>query len=152
MERSTKEQWLQGSGDLVEAEVEDVPVKGSSVKVRALSARWSAAVQAQLRIEPDGTQQVARLDVPRMELLQFVHGCIEPTFSEAEAELIQEKYGAAFRKVIGKLDEISGLDKASVENAEIRFPAGGETTEGQLEVDGPTGNGSGSAVPTRTGA
>ena len=37
MQRSSKDSWLGGPGDLAEAEVEDVPVAGESVKVRALT-------------------------------------------------------------------------------------------------------------------
>ena len=41
MARSTKDGWLSGPGALAEAEVEDVPVKGQSVRVRALPAAFA---------------------------------------------------------------------------------------------------------------
>jgi hypothetical protein len=37
-----------------------------------------------------------------MELLQFVHGVIDPQFTIDEARLVQEKFGPAFKKVIGR--------------------------------------------------
>lgn len=152
MERSTKDAWLTGPGDLREADVEDVPVAGRSVRVRALSARWSAAVQGQMKLIQEGSEQVARLDVPTMERLQFVHGCIDPTFTEAEAAQVQEKFGPAFRKVIAKIDELSGIDKDAIEGVEARFPAGVEETPGSGGSDGSAAGNGGSDVHVRAGA
>jgi len=125
MQRSTKDAWLHGPGDLREEDVEDVPVPGSSVRVRALPARFSAEVQSQLRLESEGREQVAKIDVAEMEVLQFAHGVIDPVFSIAESRAIQAKYGPAFRKVVGVIDDLSGVDKEAIEAVEQRFPAGG---------------------------
>src|ERR1044072_4344741 len=125
MERSTKEGWLDGAGDLQEAEVEDVPKPGMSVKVRSLPAAYSAQVQSQLKLEQQGREQVARIDVAAMERLQFLHGVGERSVIESEVIQLQQKWGGAFRKVIAKIDEISGIDKEAIENTERRFPAGG---------------------------
>lgn len=130
MDYSTKQAWLDASGDLREADVEDVPVKGQKVRVRALPARYSAAVQSQLKIETQGREQVARVDVAEMEILQFAHGVINPQFSEQDARVIAEKFGPAFRKVIEKIDELSGIDKEAIEKTEQRFPAGGAGANG----------------------
>ena len=151
MARSTKASWLEGPGDLAEAEVQDVPVAGESVRVRALSAKYSAEVQGQLKLTTEGREQVAKIDVASMELLQFVHGCVEPEFSEGEARLIQEKYGLAFRKVVEKIDELSGIDKAAVEAVETRFPAGGAVEDGPADDDVAAGNG-GPDLSVRVGA
>ena len=152
MERSTKDAWLSSSGDLAEADVEDVPVRGQSVRVRALSARYSADVQSQMKLVQQGSEQVARIDVPAMELLQFVHGCVDPQFTEAEARQIQERFGPAFRKVIAKIDEISGINKEEIEKTEARFPAGSPPEEGDRGIDGsPSGDGR-PDVPVRAGA
>ena len=59
-----------------------------------------------------------------------VHGVIEPQFTKGEAELIQQKWGRAFRKVIAKIDELSGIDKEAIEKTEQRFPAGGTGSNG----------------------
>lgn len=151
MARSTKASWLEGPGDLREADVEDVPVAGESVRVRALSARYSAEVQAQLKLTTEGREQVAKIDVPAMELLQFTNGCIDPEFSLSEATLIQEKYGAAFRKVIAKIDELSGINKEEIEKTETRFHSGGETSPGTPDDDVAAGD-RGPDVPVRVGA
>jgi hypothetical protein len=156
MKRATRDAWLTGPGDLAEADVEDVPVKGMSVRVRALSAKYSAEMQAQMKIERSGREAVGRFDIAEMELLQFVHGCVDPSFNEAEARQIQEKYGAAFRKVIAKIDEISGIDKEAIEAAEQRFPAGGEDAARPLVGDGGSAGGlsavGGPDLPVRVGA
>jgi hypothetical protein len=136
MARSTKESWLNGPGDLQEADVDDVPVPGESVRVRGLPAKYSAEVQGQLKLVQQGREQVAKIDVQSMERLQFTHGVIDPTFTEQEATLIQERYGPAFRKVIAKIDELSGIDKEAIEEVEQRFPVGGAEPGGPLVANG----------------
>lgn len=152
MERSTKDAWLQGPGDLREAEVHDVPVPGMSVRVRGLSARYAADMQGQVKVVTQGREQVAKIDAAGMELLQFVHGVIEPTFSEAEARQVQERFGPAFKKVIEKIDALSGIDKDAVENAEARFPVGGGSETRQDLGDGASSGSSEPAVPVRASA
>ena len=128
MDYSTKQAWLEGSGDLREADVEDVPVKGQKVRVKGLAAAYSAAVQSQMKFEEIGGERRAKLDVAEMEVLQFAHGVVEPKFTRLEAKTIAEKYGPAFRKVIDKIDELSGIDKEAIEQTEQRFPDGGGRT------------------------
>lgn len=144
MQRSSKESWLTGPGDLKEADVEDVPFPGESVRVRALSARYSAEVQGQLKLVQEGREQIAKIDVPAMELLQFQHGVIDPVFNESEARQIQTRFGPAFRKVIAKIDELSGIDKDAIEATEQRFQAGGED---EARGAGPDASPNGSAGP-----
>jgi hypothetical protein len=150
--RSTKDAWLSGPGDLREDDVEDVPVPGESVRVRALSAKYSAHVQGQLKLVTEGTTQVAKIDVAEMELLQFVHGVIDPQFSIDEARLVQEKFGPAFKKVIGRIDEISGIDKEAIEATEQRFPSGGVPSNGTPGSDEAAAGDSRPDVPARVGA
>jgi len=148
MQRSTKEAWLTGDGDLREADVEDVPVPGQTVRVRALSAKYSAEVQGQMKLVSDGRDQVAKIDVAGMELLQFQHGVVEPSFGPAEVAIIQEKFGPAFRKVLAKIDELSGIDKEAIEKTEARFPAGGtEPDPGVAVPDGVAAGNGGSDLP-----
>ncbi len=152
MARSTKASWLEGPGDLKQADVDDVPVPGESVRVRGLPAKYSAEVQGQLKLVQEGRSQVAKIDVPTMERLQFVHGCIDPVFTEQEASLIQERFGPAFRKVIAKIDELSGIDKEAIEATEQRFPDGGDAPAGGSVGNGAAAGSGGSDVPVRTGA
>lgn len=152
MARSTKEAWLQGPGDLKEADVEDVPVPGQSVRVRGLPAKYAAEVQGQLKLVTEGREQVAKIDVATMEMLQFVHGVIDPMFTPDEARSIQERFGPAFRKVVEKIDELSGIDKEAIEQTTARFPSGGES-ETRPDVGDETPDGSsGPDIPVRASA
>lgn len=148
----SKDAWLTGPGDLAEAVVEDVPVPGQSVLVRGLSAKYSAEVQSQLKMTQEGREQIAKIDVASMERLQFQHGCVEPSFTAAEAAAIQERFGAAFRKVVAKIDELSGIDKDAIEQVEQRFPAGGTAPERSDLGDGAPAGSAGPDVPVRVGA
>ena len=138
MERSTKDTWLQGPSDLREADVEDVPVKGQSVRVRGLPAAYSneATSQALELITGRRGEQTAHINTEKLEVLQFAHGCVEPTFTIDEARMVAQKYGPAFRKVIEKIDELSGVDKESIERTNAAFQAGGRDEAGADVVNG----------------
>jgi hypothetical protein len=151
MQRSTKDAWLQGPGDLRQEEVEDVPVPGQSVLVSGLPAKYSAEIQGQLKLVTEGREQIAKIDVPSMELLQFVHGVIEPKFTREEAAIVQEKFGPAFRKVIERIDALSGIDKEAIDQTEQRFPVGGEGESGPDVGDATTAGNGGPTVPARVG-
>lgn len=124
MARSTKESWLSGPGDLKEADVEDVPVEGQSVRVRGLPAAYSNQASSEaleMKTGPRG-DQIATVNTARLEVLQFAHGVIEPEFTVKEAEAIAQKYGPAFKRVVEKIDDLSGVDKEAIERAQARFP------------------------------
>lgn len=130
--RSTKDAWLNGPGDLREEDVVvDFPNPGDTVRVRALAARFSAEVQSQMRLQTEGREQVAKIDVAEMEVLQFAHGVVDPEFTVDEARQAQGRMGPAFRKVVSKIDELSGVDKEAIEKAEQRFPDRGARPNGQ---------------------
>ena len=155
MSRSTKSSWLEGKGDLKEADVEDVPVPGESVRVRGLPAAYSNQAQSEaLEMKTIGQTQTATVNTARLEELQFVHGCVEPSFSEGEAHQIAQKYGPAFKKVIAKIDELSGVDKEAIETAEARFQGSRNGSPDKRETRGvPDAPGSSEpAVPARAGA
>lgn len=153
MERSSKSAWLEGPGDLREADVEDVPVAGQSVRVRGLPAAFSNEAQSEaLEMVTKGRDQIAKVNTATLEILQFAHGCVEPEFSVEEAKQVAEKYGPAFNKVVAKIDELSGVDKEAIADANARFQGGGEGEAGPELGDGtPAGNGR-SDIPARTGA
>lgn len=147
MSRSTKDAWLNGPGDLNEDVVEDVPVKGQSVKVRGLPAAYSNEAQEEAlewKTWPNG-QTTSRFSTSKMEVLQFVHGVIEPQFDKAEAERIAQKYGPAWRTIIDKIDELSGVNKEAIEDANRRFQGSDADTErasrnGDGNPDGASGS------------
>lgn len=155
MGRSTIDAWLNGPGDLREADVEDVPVEGMTVRVRGLAAGYSNEAQSEAtELKQVGQAQIVTINAARLEVLQFAHGVIDPQFTVDQAEAISQKYGPAFRKVIAKIDELSGLDKEAIVEAEARFPSGGNGTADSGEAGllaTPTGS-PGSDLPTRAGA
>lgn len=145
MGRSTKESWLQGPGDLKEDTVEDVPKKGESVLVRGLPAAYSNdAIYSAMEVTTTGEgarqKQTAKMNKTRLEAIQFSKGVVEPQFSEEDALLIAQKYGPAFCRVVDRIDELSGLDKESIEATEATFPSGGATPAGDGDVPGRTGS------------
>jgi hypothetical protein len=136
MSRSTKQAWLEGPGDLREADVEDVPVKGQTVRVRGLPAAYSNQASSEaleLKTTNQG-EQLATVNTAILEELQFAHGCVDPTFSVEEARAISQKYGPAYKKVIAKIDELSGIDKEAIESAQAAFPVAERSGNGQTEA------------------
>lgn len=156
MARSSKDSWLKGPGDLQEADVEDVPVKGESVRVRGLPAQYSnEATSKALEMKTvAGGDQIATVNTATLELLQFQHGVIDPVFSFDEAKTIAEKFGPAFKKVVAEIDRLSGVDKQALEDATTRFPASGNGSNGEEAKveDGPPAERSEPAVPSGAGA
>ena len=87
-----------------------------------------------------------------LELQQLQHGVIDPVFNADEARQIQARFGPAFRKVIAKIDELSGIDKEAIEATEQRFPAGGTSPEGPALGDGAPNGSAGPDLHVRAGA
>ena len=156
MKQSSKDAWLEGPSDLAEAVVEDVPVKGQSVKVRGLPAQFSNEAQSKaLKMITDARGgQSATVDVAVMSVIQFQHGVVEPKFTHTEAQQVAERFGPAFQKVVEKIDELSGVDKEAIETETARFQDSLEKPghDGEAEPDGPAAVSSGPAVPSGAGA
>lgn len=155
MARSNKSAWLEGPGDLKEAEVEDVPVKGESVRVRGLPAAYSNQAQSEaLELKTIGNTQIATVNTARLEVLQFAHGCLEPSFSPEESQQVSERFGPAFKKVIAEIDRLSGVDKEAIDNANARFPSGGDgaADDGEEGPDEAPARSRGPVVSARAGA
>lgn len=151
---STKESWLEGPGDLREDVVEDVPVKGQSVRVRGLSAAFSNQASSEgleIHLNERG-QQTTKADSAAVQVLQFHHGVIEPKFTLDETKKIAEKYGTAFIRVIEKIDELSGVDTKAVEKADATFPSDGAGKTGPAVESGASPGDSRPLVSTRAGA
>jgi hypothetical protein len=127
VERSTKDAWLNGPSDLREDDVEDVPTPGQSVRVRGLSAAYSNhAISEALEMKQGRRgEQTGSMNMAKLEVLQFAHGCIDPEFTVEEAQQIAERFGPAFKRVIAKIDGLSGVDKEAAERTNAMFPVGG---------------------------
>lgn len=113
----SKGSWLDGPGDLVEM---DLPIEatGDTVTVRGLSAGQLASIQDQCRtLVADRIE----LDTVRMLALKFMHGVVEPKFTEAEANVISHKWGPAFDLVTSEIDRLTKADQADIDAARRRF-------------------------------
>lgn len=136
MERLSRDALLEAS-DLVEREVE-LPSIGGSVKVRSLPATYSNQASSEalkLITGPRGEQQ-ATVDTAQLEILQVLHGLVEPKLNSIEdARTFATNCGPAFKEVIRVIDEISGVDKKAIEDASARFPVGGAGTNGSDVAD-----------------
>lgn len=139
--RLSKEALLTAS-DLIEREVE-LPSIGGSVKVRSLPAAYSnqASAEALKLIQGPKGEQQATIDTAKLEVLQVLHGLVDPKLNSlAEAEIFAQNCGRSFKEIIRVIDEISGVDKEAIENAEATFPAGGASSNGSdVDVPAPAG-------------
>jgi hypothetical protein len=153
MSRLTKGDLVSRS-DLIEREV-FVPSLEGNVLVRSLPAAYANQAQSEaleMRTDAKGRQS-AVINTVRLEELQVLHGLADPKFeSIEEVRAFGLKNGRAWRVIVEAIDEISGIDKEAVEQANARFQAGGGSAPGpDVDVaDGARDNGS--DLPLRAGA
>jgi hypothetical protein len=143
MPRLTKDALLKAT-DLQTKEVE-LPSIGGSVLVTGLSAAYSNQASSEALEMTTGArgEQTARVNTAKLEVIQAQHGLVEPKLSSyAEAETFAKNCGPAFKKVIEAIDELSGLDKEAITEAQATFPAGGETPGRDDVGDGAAAGGS----------
>ena len=130
MAHLSKDALLKAS-DLVERDVE-LPALGGSVRVRSLPAAYSNQASSEaLVMKTVGRDQIATVDTAKLEVLQALHGLVEPKLeSVEEAETFARQCGPSFKKVIETIDEISGVDKESLRDAAASLPRGGASANG----------------------
>lgn len=135
---------LLSASDLTEKEVE-LPSIGGSVRVRSLPAAYSnqATSEALKLVTGARGEQIATVDTSKLEILQVLHGLVEPKLgSIAEAERFAQQCGPAFKEVVRVIDEISGVDKEAIEQAAATFrPGVGDTPGPDMGDAAPNGSG-----------
>lgn len=145
---------LLGASDLVTREV-DLPSIGGAVKVRSLPAAYSneATSKALKLITGTRGEQIATVDTAELEVLQVLHGLVDPQLNSIEeARTFAQQCGPAFKEVVRVIDEISGVDKEAIEQAAATFPVSGASPSGPDVGDvAPNGSG-GSDLHVRAGA
>lgn len=152
MALATKDALLSAS-DLVE-EVVDLPSVGLQVKVRSLPAQYSnEAITTALKVVTTARgEQQTRMDTAELELLQVLHGLVEPKLNSLEeARVFATKCGPAFKEVVRVIDEISGVDKEAIEQAEARFQGSVGSESGDDVANAPSNGRSRSPVSSGTG-
>lgn len=136
MGRLSKEALL-GASDLTEREVE-LPSIGGSVKVRSLPAAYSNQAQSKALQIVTGNrgEQTTSIDTERLEILQVLHGMVEPKLaSEEEARTFAQHCGPAWHEVIKVIQDISGINEEAAKETEAKFPSGGASQNGQDVAD-----------------
>ena len=129
---------LLGASDLIEREVE-LPSLGGSVRVRSLPAAYSNQAMSEALEVVTGRrgEQTAKVNTAKLEALQVLHGLVDPKLDTIEeVEAFSQKNGRAWRKIVETIDEISGIDKASIEKTNATFQSGGEASGGAVVGDG----------------
>lgn len=109
--------------DIIEADVEEV-FGGLTLRIRGLTAAQSAHVK-QLSFQVKGGRQ-PEFGWAQMEIAQFELGVIEPSFSKDQVLMLHRTSGPSFAKVIAKLDEISGIGKDELREAQREFQEPGQ--------------------------
>ena len=126
-----------------------------TVEVIGLGAGFSNQAQSEA-LEMTTTvrgEQVARVNTAKMEEIQVKNGLLDPKLDTVEeARQFMENCGPAARKIVEKIDELSGVDKKAIEDAEAMFPAGSEEAEGEPEPDAPAPRSDGPVEPVRDGS
>lgn len=145
---------LLAASDLTEREVE-LPSIGGSVKVRSLPAAYSNQAMSEALEVVTGRrgEQTAHVNTAKLEALQVLHGLVDPKLNSIEdAYAFAQQCGSAWRRVVDTIDEISGIDKATVDRTNATFPDSGEGAERSDVGNGARAGDRGSDLPVRTGA
>lgn len=146
MSRLSKDALL-GATDLVQKEVELPTIKGTVV-VQGLGAKFSNEAQSQaMKMTQVGREQIATVDTAKLEAIQVLNGLVDPKLdSLEEAEKFMANCGPAARELVSAIDDLSGLDKEAIAEAQARFPSGGEGESGSDVGDGSSDGSSRPAV------
>lgn len=154
MGRLTKDALLSAS-DLREKEVELETLNGSVV-VQGLGAAFSNQAQSEaLEMKTIGNTQIATVNVAVVEEIQVLHGLKDPRLeSREEARKFLERCGPAAKKVVAAIDELSGVDKETMEDVAARFPSSSEepARDGEAGANGASAGSGRPPVPVRAGA
>lgn len=155
MRRATMDAWTGSDvGDLKERDIDDVPEKGLSVRVRALPAAYSNLAMSEATVfKTVGREQIATIDQAKLQVLQFAYGMVDPKPSLEQAQLAAEKWGPAFEKVVEAIADLSNIDEEAMRKAQATFPHSPGGEEGRPGVGVANGSGdAGPVEPVRAGA
>lgn len=112
---------MEAAAHLVEEDVEGV--FGGKVRVRELTASQGAKIQS-AAVKPTRSGTSFQMSIPDAEVLKFQLGVIIPDLSDDpnRVQRLYQKSGRDFRKILAKIDELSGLEETSLEDAKAAFP------------------------------
>lgn len=104
-----------GAQDIKEETVA-VPEWGGAVRIKG----FTKAEQHLIREQAGGADN---LDLNLFEMLLFVHGVIEPQFTQDHIELLKAKNAVPFDRVLQRVMAISGLTEEARKQAKNTFPS-----------------------------
>lgn len=141
---ATRELLLQGT-DLKEKKVH-IDAFDAEVVVKPLSAAYANEAQSKALTMGTGEdgEQKAYIDTKKLEILQVLHGLIEPKLtSELEAEQFMKNWGPGAREVVNAIDEASMIDKEAIAETAAKFPASptGKDVSGTVDRGNPSSPG-----------
>lgn len=145
---------LAGSRDLRRKEIQ-LESLGGSIVVQGLSAAFSNEAQSRaLEMKTVGSQQIASVNTRILEEVQLRHGIVEPQLTDDQVTEFIENNGPTVREIVKVIDELSGVDKDSIDEANARFQGGGEpqADSGEAGLHGSPAGSDGPPVPARAGA
>ena len=117
MSRILSVEEILGAPDIEERIVE-VPEWGGAVKIRTFTQGDYTKIAQQAKVGED-------VDNERLQILLFMHGVVEPKFTEAHYEGLRKKSARAMTRVLTPIMEMVGLTKEAQDAAKVAFPEGG---------------------------
>jgi hypothetical protein len=96
-------------------EVIEVPEWGGSVKVRSFSKKGQQEVRELATINDE-------IDPERLEMFMFIHGVVDPPFTNDTYELLRDKNAGVIDRVLQRIMSISGMDQEALAKAQEKFP------------------------------
>lgn len=112
-----KTRWLTGPSDIEEQDLY-VEAIDATVKIKGLTAAEAGQIQNECTVVR-GDQ--FEFNSSRSALLTFMHGVVEPKFTEQEVNVIQHKFGPAFGLVVEAVNDISKGSPDALKQAKQRF-------------------------------
>jgi hypothetical protein len=110
MARLTREEILQVK-DLREEEIE-IPEWGGSIVVRSLSGN------ARQKLVMNCMDKAGKMDIQKLYPMLLIAGCVEPQFTKADTDGLNEKSAAALEKAGKAIMKLSGMALEDIEQAE----------------------------------
>jgi len=107
------------NSDLKETDVEDV--FGGKVRIRALTASQADAVNQNSIKLGNSRRQSTQYSFAASSLLKFQYGVVLPKLTKDQVRTLHIKSGPSFQTVLKAIDELSNIDRDSLERDEDEF-------------------------------
>lgn len=100
-------------------EERDVEVWGGKVRVRGLTVAQAARIH-------QGNVKVVRgnpdVNIAAVQIAKFELGVVKPKLTHDQVVTLHKTSGAGFTRVVGVIDELSGMSEEELRDAQQEFP------------------------------